>query len=263
MTLRPSRSAFLGRSRWRSAGGGSSSTLERRSRSWRWWRPRAGPLHRDELAAMFWPEADDEAARSALRRTLSVLRTAVGESGLIIERTRVAIDPATSRGSRRVRAARASSSASHDLDAAVRPWPEVPSWPGLRFATARPLTSGRPSGAPRSSGWSAALLERLAGTRLGAGDRRRRRRGWQGSESSSTRSTRSGQRLLIELLARAGDRSGAIRQYRELVALYDRELGRLPAPRDDRPLRRHPGGQSRRTNASLITRAEPAPDRPR
>ena len=29
------------------------------------------PFARDELAAMFWPEADDEAARGALRRTLS------------------------------------------------------------------------------------------------------------------------------------------------------------------------------------------------
>ena len=31
------------------------------------------PFARDELAAMFWPEADDEAARGSLRRTLSTL----------------------------------------------------------------------------------------------------------------------------------------------------------------------------------------------
>ena len=37
-----------------------------------------------------------------------------------------------------------------------------------------------------------------------------------------------GQRRLIELLALAGDRTGAIRQYRELVALFDRELGVAP-----------------------------------
>src|SRR6478735_9942688 len=35
------------------------------------------PFARDELAAMFWPDADDEAARGALRRTLSTLRTAI------------------------------------------------------------------------------------------------------------------------------------------------------------------------------------------
>ena len=43
------------------------------------------PFARAELAAMFWPEADDEAARGALRRTLSALRTAVGEPGLVID----------------------------------------------------------------------------------------------------------------------------------------------------------------------------------
>ena len=35
------------------------------------------PFARDELAAMLWPESDDESARGALRRTLSVLRTAL------------------------------------------------------------------------------------------------------------------------------------------------------------------------------------------
>jgi len=56
------------------------------------------PFARDELAAMFWPEADDEAARGALRRTLSALRTAVGASGLVIGRTQVAARPAGARG---------------------------------------------------------------------------------------------------------------------------------------------------------------------
>ena len=48
------------------------------------------PFARDELAAMFWPEADDEAARGALRRTLSALRTAGRGSGLVIGRSQVA-----------------------------------------------------------------------------------------------------------------------------------------------------------------------------
>src|SRR3989304_4329432 len=37
---------------------------------------------RDELAALLWPEADDESARGALRRTLSVLRAALGDRWL-------------------------------------------------------------------------------------------------------------------------------------------------------------------------------------
>ena len=52
------------------------------------------PFARDELAAMFWPDADDEAARGALRRTLSSLRTAIGPVGLLIDRARVLLDPA-------------------------------------------------------------------------------------------------------------------------------------------------------------------------
>ncbi len=35
------------------------------------------PFAREEIAALLWPEADDESARGALRRTLSVLRTAL------------------------------------------------------------------------------------------------------------------------------------------------------------------------------------------
>ena len=53
------------------------------------------PFARDELAAMFWPEADDEAARGALRRTLSALRTAIAGAGVVIGRSQVALDPTT------------------------------------------------------------------------------------------------------------------------------------------------------------------------
>ena len=41
---------------------------------------------RDELAALLWPESDDAGARGALRRTLSVMRAAIDESVLRIDR---------------------------------------------------------------------------------------------------------------------------------------------------------------------------------
>ena len=50
------------------------------------------PFARDELAAMFWPESDDESARGALRRTLSVLRAALGDRWLRVDRSAVALD---------------------------------------------------------------------------------------------------------------------------------------------------------------------------
>ena len=49
------------------------------------------PYARDELAAMFWPESDDESARGAFRRTLSVLRSALGERWLRVDRSTVAL----------------------------------------------------------------------------------------------------------------------------------------------------------------------------
>ena len=38
------------------------------------------PFAREELAALLWPDSDDESARGALRRTLSVLRASLGET---------------------------------------------------------------------------------------------------------------------------------------------------------------------------------------
>jgi DNA-binding SARP family transcriptional activator/tetratricopeptide (TPR) repeat protein len=185
----------------------------------------ARPFARDELAAMFWPEADDEAARSALRRTLSVLRTAVGESGLVIERTRVAIDQATWVDLAEFERL-ASTSAPDDLEAAVRlargPFmagfalrdsPAFDEWQALRGGRVERMVAG--------------VLERLADARLGGGDP-------VGAVDLARRRVNLdpldevGQRRLIELLARAGDRSGAIRQYREVIALFDRELGVAP-----------------------------------
>src|SRR3954447_7578374 len=49
------------------------------------------PYARDELAAMFWPESDDASARGAFRRTLSVLRSALGERWLRADRATVAL----------------------------------------------------------------------------------------------------------------------------------------------------------------------------
>ncbi|MGE5142151.1 MAG: AfsR/SARP family transcriptional regulator, partial [Acidobacteriota bacterium] len=54
-----------------------------------------GYVRRDTLAAMFWPELDEFAARRALRNTLYHLREALGE-GVIVTRgdDGVTIDPA-------------------------------------------------------------------------------------------------------------------------------------------------------------------------
>src|SRR5213592_1374759 len=43
------------------------------------------PCRRDSLLALFWPELDQEHARTALRQALRVLRTALG-SGVLVNR---------------------------------------------------------------------------------------------------------------------------------------------------------------------------------
>ncbi len=183
------------------------------------------PFARDELAAMFWPEADDEAARGSLRRTLSALRSAIGGTGLTIGRSQVAVDPTTTIDLADFERLAASGSVD-DLEAAaalargpflagfaLRDSPAFDEWQGLR--------------AIRFDRTIADLLDRLAAARFAAGDLAgaldvaRRRVALDALDEL-------GQRRLIELLAATGDRAGAIRQYRELVALFDRELGVAP-----------------------------------
>lgn len=49
---------------------------------------------RDALAALLWPEANASEARAALRRTLSVLNTALGGAALEVQREAIAVRPA-------------------------------------------------------------------------------------------------------------------------------------------------------------------------
>jgi DNA-binding SARP family transcriptional activator/tetratricopeptide (TPR) repeat protein len=184
------------------------------------------PFARDELAAMFWPEADDEAARGALRRTLSALRSAVGGYGLVIERTRVGLDRAASTVDLRELERLAASSSPADLEAAAT-LARGPFLAGFALRDSPAFDDWQAARAARMEQTVSDVLDRLVAARLAAGDA-------VGAGEAATRRVElnpldeSGQRRLIDLLARTGDRSGAIRRYRSLVALFDRELGVLP-----------------------------------
>ena len=184
------------------------------------------PFARDELAAMFWPDADDEAARGALRRTLSALRTAVGDQGLTIDRARVTLDPKTCWVDLLELERLAASDRASDLEAAVT------------LARGPFLAGFALRGSPAFDDWQAARssrVERMAGDVL---DRLAEARSLAGDAAGAIEAARRrveldpldepGQRRVMALLARSGDRSGAIRQYRALVALFDRELGVAP-----------------------------------
>ena len=48
---------------------------------------------RDALATMFWPEANQAAARNALRYTLGVLKKTIGREWLVCDRESIALAP--------------------------------------------------------------------------------------------------------------------------------------------------------------------------
>ncbi|HVN11829.1 MAG TPA: AAA family ATPase [Kineosporiaceae bacterium] len=54
---------------------------------------RPGPRHRDQVAATFWPDSPEEAARSSLRTAVWGLRKALGAEALVTTRTAVGLAP--------------------------------------------------------------------------------------------------------------------------------------------------------------------------
>src|SRR5215203_88539 len=172
------------------------------------------PYARDELAALFWPESNDESARSALRRTLSVLRAALGGRWLTVDRSAVALAGIadgvwTDIGTLDGAAARADPESLAEAAAlargpflagfSLRDSPEFDDWRATRAVTVERRVVD--------------VLERLTRAAEAAGD-------WSAAVAVATR--------LVAALARWGDRAGAVRQYRATVAVLERELGVAP-----------------------------------
>ncbi len=184
------------------------------------------PFARDELAAMFWPESDDEAARGALRRTLSALRTAVGGVGIVTGRAQVALDQAASNVDLEEFERLAESSRPSDLEAAAA-LARGPFLAGFALRDSPAFDDWQAARAIRVERKVGDMLDRLLAARLDGGDP-------GGAVEAARRRVdldpldEPGQRRLIALLGLMGDRAGAIRQYRSLVALFDRELGVAP-----------------------------------
>ena len=197
------------------------------------------PAGRDAVAALLWSESDDPGARGALRRTLSVLKVALGGVGLTIDRGSLALRP-------------------EDL--------EVDVW---RFRAALARARGHDHGPDRScplclgaldeaialdrgefmagfalrsseafDEWQAAEAEAHRRELTGALERLARGRVADGSWEAAIAASRRwleldglhepAQRLLMSALAAAGEPAAALRQYRECVRILDRELGVAP-----------------------------------
>ena len=163
------------------------------------------PYARDELAAMLWPESDDESARSALRRTLSVLRSALGGRWIIAGRSAVSLDGArihvdlseleAAAGSGDHAGLRRAASLARGPFLAgfsLRDSPDFDDWRATRAVAVERLVGD--------------VLDRLATTAEAAGD-------MSGAIASASRRVdldpldEPARRQLMALLARAGDRT--------------------------------------------------------
>ncbi|MEA2578968.1 MAG: hypothetical protein QOD78_2556, partial [Chloroflexota bacterium] len=180
---------------------------------------------RDELAAMLWPDADQPAAHGALRRTLSTLRAATGDS-VLVDRTRVALAPAGVRVDVAELERLAGSDARRSLAAAAA-LARGPFLAGFNLRDSADFDDWRAARAVALERTVMSALDRLAGAHEAAGD-------LPAAIGAASRRLdldpldEAGHVRLIDLFARSGDRAAALRQYRSCVAILDRELGVAP-----------------------------------
>ena len=181
-----------------------------------------GKHPRERLAAMLWPEADEERARGALRRTLSAIRTsAVGER-LEADTASAQLDGAVDVDARRFRAHRADGK--HEQAVSLYAGDFLA---GFSLRDAAPFEEWHQAQAEALRAELADSLERLIRDERDAGRLQKaiaHARRWIELDLLSE----PAHRALMRLHALAGDRSAAIRQYHECAQLLDRELGVAP-----------------------------------
>ena len=182
------------------------------------------PQRRSTLAALLWPDTAEQRARGALRRTLSVLHTALRDRWLRsegetidLDRTDLVVDVAEFRRAiAQGRLADATALYRGDLleGFSLRDSPQFDDWQAAE------------ADALRTDFLEA--LSRLANAADRAGD-------IAGAIGHTKRRIaldplhEPAHRELMHLYARDGDRAAALRQYREAVRLLDQELGVAPA----------------------------------
>jgi DNA-binding SARP family transcriptional activator len=197
------------------------------------------PHGRDALAALLWPEYDHERARAALRRTLSVLKKALGgrwvdagRGAVALEQTDMWVD--VHRFVELEESTQGHGHAGTDVCAAcVPPLRAAASLYRADFLTGFSL---RDSAAFddwqffQAEGWRrmlAGVLDRLGRALTAAGELEEaidHARRWLSLDPLHE----PAHRMLMRLYAWSDRRSAALQQYRECVAVLDRELGVAP-----------------------------------
>jgi DNA-binding SARP family transcriptional activator len=182
---------------------------------------------REQLADLLWPEADSAKGRASLRRTLSVTAAAMGD-GLAISRTAIALDPAMVQVDVRDFETLISQPDTGSIERAVQLYRDD-------FLTGFTLR-----GCPDFEEWQASVseelrqslargLQRLVAACIADGELDRaagHARRWLQLDPLHE----PAHQVIIKLHGWAGQRSAAMRQYRTLVRVLDRDLAVRPLP---------------------------------
>ena len=198
-----------------------------------------GPQRRETLATLLWPDSERDRARGALRRTLSVLRSAVDDPALSIGRDEIRLEPGsyvcdvlTSRD------LLARARAHHGRGAA--PCPECVGWLTEAVALHRGdfLAGFGLRDSPEFDDWQYVQGEGLRGELAAALDLLINALVHRGALEEADPFLRRRlaldplheptHRRMMLLHAWAGRREDAVRQYRDCVATLERELGVPP-----------------------------------
>jgi DNA-binding SARP family transcriptional activator/tetratricopeptide (TPR) repeat protein len=208
------------------------------------------PFAREELAALLWPDSDDEAARGALRRTLSVLRSALGDRWLVVDRTRVALDHDSVRLDVRALQALVAETGPRPARSGVHGGASAPPASSTAISQAAAVSAATAivrgpflagfslRDSPEFDDWRATRATFVEREVLGVFDRLAAVARDAGDVAAAVRAAtkrvdldpldEGAHRRLMALLAEGGDRPAAIRQYRSCVGVLERELGVAP-----------------------------------
>jgi len=201
-----------------------------------------GVRSRDALATLLWPGYDQATARGNLRRTLSVLHTALHEEWLLIDRDTVALRRGDDlwvdvrQFERLLSECRTHGHAGDQVCArCLEPLTQAVALYQDDFLTGFTLPD-----APDFDDWQRDQTESLRGVLAEALERLARclvRRGDTAAALAPARRRvaldpldEAAQRQLMQIQAWAGDRSAALRQYQACTELLRRELNTTPAP---------------------------------
>lgn len=181
------------------------------------------PQRRSTVAALLWPDTDEQKARGALRRTLSVLRTALRDRWLVAEGETVELE----RQSVRVDVVDFRRAIREGQFGAATALYRGDFLQGFSLRDSREFDDWQATQSESLRAEYADALSRLAAQSEHAGDlaaaigHAKRRLALDPLHEPAHRD-------LMRLYARSGDRGAALRQYREAARLLDSELGVTP-----------------------------------